>query len=149
METRRVWGWSASPIAWALVRCRVPYAAIGGVAVAAHTGWGRPQDFDIVVLSTAPAERRLVRAIELLVSRWGLHPDAPTLCLRDGQFMDRVGTVLHLSVGTLDIMGEPLAGAFDFDAIIARRRWRIVDRAPVAVACSADVDALKGGAGPR
>ncbi|HKP90369.1 MAG TPA: hypothetical protein VJT75_10385 [Thermoleophilaceae bacterium] len=125
-----------APLARALIAFQVPYVAIGGVAVASYDPRRRPRDFDIVVMPSDHGVRRAHRAVRYLLWRWGLTEGTPPLTLSASAFGQRLELEVPLVPGTLHVVGGPRVRLAP-DELFACRRWRVLDRCPVAI-CSFD-----------
>jgi hypothetical protein len=122
-----VWPGSLPSLAAVLTFCRVPYAAIGGVAVARWDALRVPADLD-VVLGECGGDR-LLRALQAIERLWGIER-SPSLVADD--IAAGMEAEIISPAGRLDVIGHGLDGVARAE-VVARRHWWVVGGRPIAV----------------
>lgn len=134
------WARDLPTLANLLVRRRIGFCVIGGVALSCWVPEHIPDDLDIVVATGRWNSVKCVRVIDALLSATGeQHAIYPTPAgVREGQDL-RIPTRL----GVLDIVGSALPLGLDRDGIVARRRWWRIGSHRVPVCALPDLLAIK------
>lgn len=138
----QTWEHPVHRLAMLLTLLRVPYAAIGGVAMAAYVPERRPVDLDVVIAEGPAASVRAARAIHLTLDLLGVidpHQVQPSA----RQIESGLEGAIRTRFGDLHVIGGSLPQGCNRTAIIEGRQWAVFGLTPIAIASPFDLLAIK------
>jgi hypothetical protein len=125
---------------------RVPYAAIGGVAMAAYVQGRLPDDLDIVVGGGPAAATKAARAFRLTLMSFGLL-DPRQIEPSPDQIQAGLEGIAQSRYGNLHIIGNSLPSGSERSLVVRNRHWCLFGGIPVAVAAPEELLRIKTNTG--